>query len=329
MICLPGFHIEEICVPDVVPTWQDLGAVPAIAASPTATARKIVQLHPFNGNLYIGYGDWNNTIQPGCDLIYWDGAAYQTVTHVRTDALWSLRTLGNELWALTTDPEVGADPDVTIVAADGSFRFIQGGLSMYPWHLFDACLFNGKPYVAGAYRTQTSDPGGAEGDWGAVWTTGKRADGATIWPFAYTYKSIYRAHAVFVIGQTIWAALYGGTTVSSTDGMTWNASPIRLAAITTKPLAYQGGVVYRSGWPGSGSGTLYSFDGITDSSLGPVRDHFVDDAGALWTILTDGSVSKDGAIVATAPANAVSLAVMDGAVFVGTADSHVWMYQWQ
>jgi hypothetical protein len=92
-----------------------------------------------------------------------------------------------------------------------------------------------------------------------------------------------------------------------------------------KPLPVGASVVYRAGWPGTGPGVLVSFDGATVKQLGTVQDHAVAD-GDLWTLLADGTVTRASQPVTTAPANARSLAVLDGVLYVGTADSHLWAY---
>jgi hypothetical protein len=326
--CPPGQHVEEICAddppvvepPPLDPQWRDLGVAPAIAASPTAEARQIVQLHPFGGKLWLGYGDFQDTKQPGCDLICYDPTTevFETLTHIATDALWGLRTLGDELWALVTDPEIGADPDAVIVAADGTFRELRGGLSPYPWHLFDAVEFNGKPYLAGSDRLTSNDAA-------TVWTTGKRADGAKIWPAAFQRPGVYRAYALFVLNGVLWVILSNGTAYTTASGTTWTLASPRFPTLMTKPLPWGDAVVYRSGWPALGPGALASFDGTKQVALGTVQDHFVADGG-LWALMSTGAIKREGQDVTTAPPNARSLAVLNDAVYVGTEDSHLWRF---
>jgi hypothetical protein len=323
LTCPPGQHVEEICVddpPPAEPHWRDLGVVPAIAASPTAEGKQIVQLHPFAGRIYLGYGDFQDTKQPGCDLIAYDPAAdtFETLTHVTTDALWGLRTVGADLWALVTDPEIGADPDAAIVAADGTLRLLAGGLTPYPWHLFDAVQFNGKTYLAGSDRATSTDAA-------TVWTSVTRADGATIWTAAFQRSGVYRAYALFVVNGVLWAILSNGTAYTTVSGTTWTLASARFPTLTTKPLPLGIDVVYRSGWPGVGPGPLEMFDGTTRHALGTVQDHFVDPIGTLWT-LNATTVMRGSSKYADAPPNARSLAVLNDVLYVGTADSHLWQF---
>lgn len=326
VVCPPGYHVEEICVADPVaqPQWTDLGAHPTIAANPTAYGKQIVQCHPFAGRVYLGYGDWTSGKQDGCDLAYWDGTAFGSVGHYATDAFWSLRTIAGDLWAIATDPEVGADPDAVIVAPDGSANTLWASRSPYPWHLFDGCDFGGHVYLAGALRA------GSGASLGTVWRSPLPllipATTGAYWQTPLS-RAAYRCYAVFPLGGALWAIFTDGSAWSSPDGTVWTRAAASFPGTpTTKPMPYAGGVVLRLGWPADGTGTLVRFDGQTRADLAVVRDHFVDPDGALWT-LTDTAIGRDGTPVAQPPANARSLCVLDGAVYAGTADAHLWVYR--
>lgn len=329
LTCDPGYHVECTCVPDRPPdpTWHDLGQVPAIAASPTALGRTIAQLHPFGGRIYLGYGDWNSTLQPGCDLIAYDpqAGAFVTVAHIATDALWSLRTIEGRLWALATDPEVGADPDALVVDADGSVSSVSGGLSPYPWHLFDACEFGGTMFLAGGLRTQTAKDGVRDASWACVWRRDRRPDGVAVWTQIVLDKSTWRCYAVFPLNGSLWAICGNGKVFRSDDGKAWIDTGLSGPSTATKPMAYGDGVVFRNGWPATGTGMLGSFDGRLLIATEMIRDHFVDDAGSLWE-LSGKSIKRDVVSICPAPLNATALCVLDGVIYVGSSDSHLWRY---
>lgn len=331
--CPYGMHAvpNEVCVPDPViePVWEDLGAVPGASdpdQTPSDIGKRISQLHPHGGHVYAGYGEWTTTSQKGCDVVRWSEAAgHESLIHVATDALWSYRTVNGACWALVTDPEVGCDPDAVIVGADGSIRTLVGSRSPYPYHLFDAIFWRGKTYVCGGLRTQAKD-GVVNASWGTVWREDPATSGPPIWTATMTVKSTYRVHALFAIGDRLWAIDGRGVGHWTMDGSTWTEVPrstLTFRPTPSKPQALGDAVVLRSGWPAFGVGDLWVFDGSRTSVLRPrVRDHHVDGA-ILWT-LESGSVYQDGAPYCPAPDGAVSLAVLDGWLYVGTADGHLW-----
>lgn len=94
-----------------------------------------------------------------------------------------------------------------------------------------------------------------------------------------------------------------------------------------KPLAYDGDIVFNTGDPGSsfGAGTVQRFNGSSRSTIASnIYDHAVGPDGKLYLLRTDGRITVDGVTVTTAPTGARSLLVIDGAIYVGTATSHLW-----
>jgi hypothetical protein len=250
------------------------------------------------------------------------------VTHIPSDALWSNRVVNDELWAIVTDPEIGADPDAVIVTADGSFRTLSGGLSLYPWHLFDAIAFNGRTYIAGAYRTQAKD-GTAGQSWAQVWRNDTRADGAAIWPASLTVKSNYRTYGLGIIGSTLYAMLAGGAVRKTNDGVTWTTAPGAVSSAANNVTPFMGGLVYLYGWPANGAQSLMKYDGSKAINYGGVNAFCVVDGDVLYalvgsTVRRTYNLTDWDTVCTDPPTNGRSLAVMDGALYVGTADSHVW-----
>lgn len=327
-LALRGAMCVEVATSIASRTWTDLGEVPQIANSPTAEARIIVQLHPFNGRIFLAYGDWNETRQRGCHVLAWnpDTRTIEDYGRYATDAFWTLRTVNDEMWALITDPEVGADPDAVVVGRDGSLREISGEteLTPYPWHLFDVTWFNGKHYLFGADRSQ-----GESKSWGTVWVHELRPDRHSDWYWRPVLQepAVIRTYAGFVLNGAMYAVHSNGQVDRTTDGTDW----IRIAAVLpvtpVKPMVRQNSLVYvRSGWPGLyPTGDLLQFDGATASTVGAVQDHFLDGSGSLWTMARE-TIAKDGEPVTSAPAGATSICVLDEAIYVGSSNSHLWRY---
>lgn len=282
-------------------------------------ARQIVQLHPFAGKIALGYGDWNDTKQPGCDLIAYDPAEQSVVSygHYATDAFWSIRTVGDELWALMTDPEVGTNPDAVIVNAEGTTSLVSAAM-LNPWHLFDAVWWKGQPWLAGSISISGSQD--AQGVWTRYMTTaGER------WKIAWQGPS-GRAYALFLLNDMLHVLTSWGRMYRTIDGQSWTQLAGSFSSQATKPMSCGGDVVYRGYWPGTGTGTLYRNDGVRQTTLlTGVRDHFVD-GDALWVLGADGTISRDNAPITNAPAGARSLCALDRAIYIGTSDSHLWRY---
>lgn len=311
--------IPTVTATQSAPAWTDLGVINEIANSPTLSAKQIVQLHPFNGKVFMGYGDWTNTIQAGCDVLAYDPAQKTVINygHVATDALWSMRTVGDEMWAIVTDPEIGTDPDYGLVKSDNSFKIVKTS-NANPWHSFDAVLFKGKKYLCGAARTSESV------DTPTVWEYYLQY--GTLDQFKVSYKSAGygRMYALAVLGDAMYAFAASGTIVKTTDGVTWSTIPLRISGTLTKPMLYKGKIVMRRDWPQFGAGAFNIFDGTSVTVPYNVQDHFVEN-DVLYT-LRNGAIYKDDVKVVDAPANSKSLCVLNGTIYVGTADSHLWRF---
>lgn len=309
-------------IPTVSPTvtpvgkWSDIGLVSKISGSATARARIVVQIQPFNNQLFLGYGDWDDTAQKGCSLLAYSPsqAAILNYGHFATDAFWSHRVVNDQLFAMVTDPEVGTNPDIVSVSRSGSVGILQAAFPN-PWHLFDAIAFNGRTFCAGSIAVDAKTD--AQGIWG-TYVVNSQIRWKILWK-----GNAGRCYGLFVVGGTLYGALSNGRSVKTTDGVTWTAGP-SMTSQMVKPLNYKGGVVYRGNWPAMGSGTLYSFNGTSQSSLqSGVRDHYVDGSN-LWTLKSDGKIYRDNVLKLTAPARSMSLAILDGTLYVGTSDSHLW-----
>lgn len=331
LTCGTGYHVECICVADTppVPSWRDHGVIPHITESPTEIARRVALLMPYDGIIWVGYGDFNDTRQLGCELAGYSLATDQwwEAGHVATDALYSLRVIEGDLWAPVTDPEIGADPDVAIVHDDETMSVVSGGTSMYPWHLFDVAEFAGTVFVAGALRTQLAADGVSERSWACVWRRWYRADGREMWQPIVISKAFIRCYSLFELDGYLWAFCGNwadGRAFRSRDGLTWEATAIRPFAITSKAMWNGPLIAYRNGWPALGSGMLNLFDGVSIGNIRIVQDHFVDGFD-LWTIEL-GGIYRNGTTVTPAPEGATALCVDGGTVWVGTADSHLWSY---
>jgi hypothetical protein len=306
--------------------WNDLGQNATIAATAQPpVSRIIVQLQPYRGRVFLGYGEWDRGLG-NCDLLAWNTAteAFETVAaRIATDAFWSLRVVDDALWALATDPSVGTDPDAVVVAGNNVRVMASGAVA--PWHLFDVREWAGALYLAGANRV------GAESH-ATVW---RSSDGGGSWAVVLDIPDNQRIYGLFVLADRLYAVGRLGTAWKTADGASWTpvAQPLlRGESECIRPWTLGGYAVYLAGWPAFGAQSLYAFDG---RKVRPVADPWsVHDAfcdGESLVILTaDGKVKRTEdlatwTVVATgAPDEARSLCLAGETIYLGTTDSRLW-----
>lgn len=306
--------------------WTDLGPVASIASTQQPPiSRVIVQLQPFAGRIFLGYGEWDIGLDK-CDLVAWNPGSdvFETVvSSVATDAFWTLRNVGNELWALVTDPAVGTDPDVVAVSGDGS-RVIASA-DVAPWHLFDVCEWSGSIYLAGALRD-------GEMSRGCVW---RSEDGGTQWQIALKLQDSERLYAIFTMDSKAYAVANNGRIWMTSDGVEWEwfaESLLPAGAECMRPVSAAGQIVFLGGWPAYGAQNAYAFNGQTISAVGDPRSilDIFSDSGLLLLLTSDGAMKQSNDLITwdtvsdSVPASARSLCVLADDLYVGTSDSHLW-----
>jgi hypothetical protein len=306
--------------------WRDLGVVESIAGSTQPPiSRAIVQLQPLGSHIVLGYGEWDIGLDR-CDLIAWNTqtmAFESLLTGVATDAFWTLRAINDEIWALTTDPSVGTDPDAVIF--DGERSRILNAPGLTPWHLFDIWQWHDALFVAGANRV------GAESR-GAVW---RSEDAGESWTLVHESTENLRIHGLFDLGELLYAVGFQGQTWVTDDGQAWQPAAVDLlprGSVCVRPVVIAGYAAYLNGWSAYGAQDLCVFDGNQArllTEIGKVVSAFSD--GQRLTVLTrdrrilqSNDLSTWNAIREFAPIGSRSVCTHDGALYVGTADSHVW-----
>lgn len=306
--------------------WSDLGRNATIAATTRPpVSRAIVQLQPYRDRIFLGYGEWDVGLDV-CDLLAWNTTteAFETVAAgIATDAFWSLRAVGDSLWALATDPAVGTDPDAVVVVRNTVT--VLASARVAPWHLFDVRSWAGALYLAGANRAGTESRA-------AVW---RSTDGGTSWTLVLDVADVARVYGLFALGERLYAAGSAGAGWSTDDGIAWNPLAVRLLngeEACVRPWGLAEHAVYLGGWPAFGAQSLYAFDGRRVRRLAPpwsVRDAFGGD-DSLLILTVDGEVKQTDdlatwtAVADGAPSAACSLCLSDEAIYLGTADSHLW-----
>jgi hypothetical protein len=308
--------------------WELLGVDPPAAAQPTATGRALVTLFPWRGQLYVGYGDYQENTGP-IDLTAWDPAqrSFVTVHRSDTEAIYTYRAIGDSLYAPATDRRDNADYAVGPPWRD------QRPLSSA--HAYDMATLDG---------TDRWLVGSAEGG-NYPATAWRSLDGGAHWAIAhqspsngrYYFAAIYH-HQLYV---ERWAKLPLGPS-EVFDGTRWTTGPELLPAggHGFRPVVFAGKLVYATKQTfdtthselAATPNRLLRFDGSVASVVfdRELLDFFADDDRALLVLDTDGVIWRTAdlaswARVAVAASLAPrSLAVLDRVLYVGTRDAKLY-----
>jgi hypothetical protein len=308
-------------------TWQRLALHPEAAAQPTATGKALMALVPWRGRLYIGYGDYQANTGP-IDITVWDPALgrFVTVHTSDTEAIYNYRAIGNSLWAPATDRRTRADYAVGEPWRDERPVTVA--------HAYDIATLDGRDlwlvgsaeggaYPATAWRSR---------DGGASWSVGRESAGTGRYYFAAVYhQQLYL--------ENWWERPLGPSEVF--DGAQWTAGPELLPAggHGFRPMVFSDRLVYAAKQTletphaelSATPNRLLAFDGqaarvVLDREL---LDFFVDErevmvldtAGAIWRT-TD--LARWSRLVSAAELHPRSIAILDGALYVGTRDAQLY-----
>lgn len=162
--------------------------LPDAAALPTERGRTINTLHPYQGRVYYGYGDYNaNTgsmAEPyGMNVSSFDPATGTPRVHFtgfKTEEIHVFRTIGDHLYVPNIDPSRGADfynsyasnaGEQTVGAAPGTWAENPGAHASV--HVYDVTKAGGDLFVAGSSEWSNATDGAAiiwrSADNGATW----------------------------------------------------------------------------------------------------------------------------------------------------------------
>jgi hypothetical protein len=306
--------------------FVSLGKNPFAAAQPTAVGRYLHTLEGWQGELYMGYGDYDENTGPIEVSAYnprW--SSYGTKLRFPTEAIELFRPIGDRLYAPAIDPR-GDGPSAAVAVGEPDGRW-SNNKNVWMTHVFDVATFDGTDlWLVGSRKTQAIAVRTRDG--GRTWETAlalepRGADG----DFA-------RFHFVFVHGGRLYVQAQdrrGGMFPRSNvfDGNGWTDGPNLRPIPNTgaKPLAVAGETVY------FGARGVMAFDGRAVRLARPpqtrIHDLVVTD-GILYVL--DGREvlgTQDLAWwipVATAPAGTTSIGVLDGYLYAGTVESELFRY---
>jgi len=299
---------------------------PFAAAQPTPVGRYLHTLHGWRGELYMGYGDYDENTGP-IEISAYNPrrSSYGTKLRFPTEAIELFRPIGDRLYAPAIDPR-GDGPSAAVAVGEPDGRW-SNNKNVWMTHVFDVATFDGTDlWLVGSRDIQAIAVRSRDG--GGTWETAlalapRGADG----DFA-------RFHFVFVHGGRLYVQAQdrrGGMFPRSMvfDGSGWTDGPNLQPIPNTgaKPLAFAGEIVY------FGARGVMAFDGraVRLAWAPQTRIHDLVAADGVLYVLDGREVlgTQDLAgwfPVATAPTETTSIGVLDGYLYAGTATSELFRY---
>ena len=307
--------------------FVSLGRNPFAAAQPTADGRRLHTLEGWRGELYMGYGDYDENTGP-IEISAYNPrlASFASKLRFPTEAVEIYRAIGPRLYAPAIDP-LGDGPSAAVAIGDPDGAWINNR-SIHVTHAFDIVTLDGSDlWLVGSRRSRALVARSADG--GHTWATALEVP-----PRSGRDHDFARFHFAFVHGGRLYVQaqdFVGGMFPRSQrwDGTAWQEGP-DLAPIPStgaKPYPFAGQVAYL------GARGLMAFDGrearMARAPAARILDLTV--AGGTLYVLDGGEVvaTQDLARwtpVAAAPPHASSIGVLDGYLYAGTAESELFRY---
>lgn len=309
---------------------------PQAAAQNTTWGKELGILYAFNGRLYAGYGDWTANTGP-IHIRPFDPAldAFSPDAHVSdTEAIESFRTINGKLWAPAVDPRIRADYAVGEPWADSR------ALAMT--HVFDVATLNGTDVLAASqagnancriHRTAGPRPDGGY-SWTVIHEEPPLRTGSFCRPYlAGTYQGRFYYQATdYPSGKHARSRVF--------DGGSWTDGPDLLPTYGEghRLTEFAGHMVYR-GTRSSYVSSLFASDGVYVSEplygtrvsgysvSGPRLLVLRVVTGGRREILRTDNLKAWQLLAAAPPPNAISIAELDGGIYVGTTDAGLWRHE--
>lgn len=162
--------------------WETIAPHPTVMAHPTAEHQKIRFLHPHNGVMLIGYGDFNDNLGP-VDVIGYSLSAGQPVTlhtNVMNEGWDRIRIIDGHVYLPWTDPKTYAGNQGGFTTdRTGEWTDVKIGPGNSMLHTFDIIQIDGHILACGSRDASSIGedyPPGTIG-YGTVW----REDSPGVW----------------------------------------------------------------------------------------------------------------------------------------------------
>ena len=307
--------------------FVSLGKNPFAVSQPTVVGRRLHSLAGWRGEIFMGYGDYDENTGP-IEVSAYNPRRRSFLTKLRfpTEAIEVYRVIGDHMYAPAIDP-VGRGPSAAVAVGEPDGRW-WNNRSVFVTHAFDIATLDGKDlWLVGSRETSAIALRSMDG--GGTWTVALQ-----IQPRSGHEEDFARFYFVFVQGGRLYVQaedyLGGRFPLSKVfnDGVWTNGPDLRpIPGTGAKPHSVAGKVAYL------GPHGILAFDRGTVQVVYVERTEMLDLTsadGALYAL--DGRevlATRDLATwvpVATAPDNATSIGILDGALYAGTADSELLRY---
>jgi hypothetical protein len=308
--------------------------------------KSLRNIRAWNGRLYFGYGDLNLNTGP-ITIASLDPVAKTWMQHLvlETESIERYVQIGDELWATCAD-----DHDDTGTtgceygSGDANHQWTTHDIGVHSVHVMDttervpgeallagSSLLDGGPAAAGAFIWRSQN-GGA---FTQIFPAGLGDIETSGGPFTsiVTFDSV----AYAVTGGSVWT--WDGTTWRHARAPGDDADPLLFGEFI-HPVTFAGHIVF-----GGFGGYLFAFDGKTTEPLNirsfqtPTQMGFTEEPVVIFEEAEDHllAVNEAGDVVATndlktwtcigkAPADVRSVGAMNGVVYFGGADGHVYAF---
>jgi hypothetical protein len=321
-----------------------LGTHPQAAAQPTAMGKTLITLKGYNNKIYAGYGDYSANTGPIAltpfDLSTNSFASTPEYTQ-STMMIGEFRIFGDKLFS----------PSLDMRGPNYAYGDASSGSTVwkdYSWgndpthatfmiHVFDMNTTNGSDiWMAGSSNQDATAFRSTDG--GANWTEMRRKVGDDTKFFRY-YGVVTLNGKAYVqpmgVSNTTNVVLAPESSSDMYSNGSWSKGPNLLSQggyVTWHPSEFAGKAVYFT-WASAdsiGSECLKVFNGSSVGTSCPdsgLTDYTID-GDTLYGINYGQVYStkdlKTWYLQGTAPSNAVSIAVMNGKIYVGTRDSKLY-----
>ena len=306
------------------PEFVSLGRNPYAAAQPTAVGRRLHTLEGWRGELYMGYGDYDENTGP-IEIATYNPrlASFGSKLRFPTEAVEVYRAIGERLYAPAIDP-LGDGPSAAVAVGepDGTWSNMK---SVFMTHAFDIITRDGADlWLVGSRRLNAIAVRSVDG--GRTWATALE-----VGPRSGKNQDFARFHFAFVLAGRLYVQAQdyvGGMFPRSRmwDGRAWDDGPDLRPIPNTgaKPYPFARQVVYL------GADGITAFDGTRARVVRAPAARIVDltvSGGVLYVLDGREVLATEDLVgwrpVATAPPDATSIGVLDDYLYAGTATSEI------
>jgi hypothetical protein len=307
--------------------FVSLGRNPYAAAQPTPLGRRLHTLEGWRGELYMGYGDYDENNGP-VEVSAYDPrlASFASKLRFPSEAIELYRAIGARLYAPAIDPR-GDGPSAAVAVGEPEGGW-SNNKSVFMTHAFDIATLDGADlWLVGARQVHAVAVRSRDGgrSWATALQVGPRSADAQ--DFARFHFVFVHAGRLYVQAQDYLGGMFARSRVW--DGGSWEDGPDLRPIPNTgaKPYPLAGQVAYL------GTDGLMAFDGrqarLARAPTARIVDLTV--AGDVLYVLDGREVVATTDLarwtpVATAPPKATSIGILDGYLYAGTADSGLYRY---